>query len=151
MTDPKTCLLLPLIRAAAETQSDMAWAELVGARAAVGDTDPDLGAAMAARDAAVLRAMLDEFAAGKRPLPEQDKSVFKRAMKAFRKRLKLTRLDAESSLGGGPMSSGRGSGIVGVQPPVQYPQAIWDELVRMGRLVDNEDGTFELPVDQQVE
>jgi hypothetical protein len=38
-----------------------------------------------------------------------------------------------------------------VQPPVQYPQAIWDELVRMGRLVDNEDGTFELPVDQRVE
>ena len=39
-------------------------------------------------------------------------TVLKQAMKAFKKRLKLTRLDAESTLGGGPFSGGRSSGIV---------------------------------------
>jgi len=38
------------------------------------------------------------------PDPEQ----LRKAMKAFKKRLKLTRLDDESSLGHGPMSGGQG-------------------------------------------
>jgi len=45
----------------------------------------------------------------------------KRAFKAFKKRLKLTRLDHESSLGVGPLSGGRPSGIVAITPPNQYP------------------------------
>jgi hypothetical protein len=55
-------------------------------------------------------------------------------MKAFKKRLKLARLDAESGLGRGAMSSGRRSGIVSIVPPDQYHKAVWDELVRRGRL-----------------
>ena len=74
------------------------------------------------------------------PTPEQ----LKQALKAFRKRLKLTRLDAESNLGGGPMSSGRDSGIVAVTPPQQFPQAVWDELVRRGKLKPAGRGTYEL-------
>ena len=74
------------------------------------------------------------------PTPEQ----LKQALKAFRKRLKLTRLDAESNLGGGPLSSGRDSGIVAVAPPQQFPQAVWDELVRQGRLKPAGRGTYEL-------
>ncbi len=58
----------------------------------------------------------------------------KRALKAFRKRLKITRLDAESSLGGGPLSGGRKSGIVAIRPPTQYPQEVWDKLVETGKL-----------------
>lgn len=64
------------------------------------------------------------------PTPEE----LRKAMKAFKKRLKLARLDDESSLGHGPMSSGRSSGIVAVMPPNQYRKAIWDELVAQGRL-----------------
>jgi aryl-alcohol dehydrogenase-like predicted oxidoreductase len=64
------------------------------------------------------------------PTPEQ----LKAALKAFRKRLKLTRLDDQSRIGAGPMSSGRESGIVGIVPPEQFPQAVWDELVRQGKL-----------------
>jgi hypothetical protein len=60
--------------------------------------------------------------------------VLKAAMKAFRKRLKLTQLDDQSRIGVGPMSSGRQSAIVGIMPPDQYPQAVWDELVRQGKL-----------------
>ncbi|MCB9919785.1 MAG: hypothetical protein H6832_15390 [Planctomycetes bacterium] len=66
-------------------------------------------------------------------------------MKAFRKRLKLMRLDDESSIGGGPMSGGRSSGILGVSAPDTYPDEVWDELAHQGRLVDGGDGLYELP------
>lgn len=58
----------------------------------------------------------------------------KKAYQAFKKRLKLARLDDESRLGHGPMSSVSRSGIMAIQPPSQYPQAVWDELVRQGKL-----------------
>ena len=67
------------------------------------------------------------------------------AMKAFKKRLKLTCLDDESRIGVGPMSSGRQAGIVGITPPDQFPQAVWDELVRQGRLRRSGSGLYELP------
>ena len=72
--------------------------------------------------------------------PEQLKS----AMKAFRKRLKLTRLDDESRLGHGPMSSGGRSGIVAIVPPNQFPQAVWDELFRLGKIRRAGGGLYEL-------
>jgi hypothetical protein len=56
------------------------------------------------------------------------------ALKAFRKRLKLTQLDDQSRIGVGPMSSGRPSGIVAIMPPDQFPQAVWDELARQGKI-----------------
>lgn len=58
----------------------------------------------------------------------------KMAMKAFKKRLKLNKLDEESKLGRNPLTSGKGSGIVAISPPNQYPTAVWDELVKQGRL-----------------
>jgi hypothetical protein len=68
----------------------------------------------------------------------------KKAYKAFKKRLKLTRLDEESKLGGGAMSSGRKSEIVAIMPPGQFPPAVWDELVRQGKLKKAGHGTYEL-------
>jgi len=68
----------------------------------------------------------------------------KKALKAFRKRLKLTRLDEESRLGYGPMTSGRDSGIVAITPPNQFPQAVWDELVKRGQLKYVGHGMYEL-------
>jgi hypothetical protein len=67
------------------------------------------------------------------PVPPSQQEL-KMALKAFKKRLKLTRLDEESRVGVGPMSSGRSSGIVAITPPDQFPQAVWDELVRQGKL-----------------
>ena len=58
----------------------------------------------------------------------------KKAYKAFKKRLKLARLDDESRLGHRAMSTGGKSSIQAIQPPNQYPKAVWDELVRQGRL-----------------
>jgi hypothetical protein len=69
----------------------------------------------------------------------------KAALKAFKKRLKLTCLDDQSRIGVGPMSSGRSSGIVAITPPDQYPTEIWEELVRQGRLRRAGSGMYELP------
>jgi len=74
------------------------------------------------------------------PTPEE----LKKALKAFKKRLKLARLDDESGLGHGALSSGAKSGIVAVMPPRQYPKAVWDELVRLGRLKHSGQGLYEL-------
>jgi len=71
----------------------------------------------------------------------------KQALKAFKKRLKLTRLDEESSLGGGPFSKGGGSGIFAIQPPNQYPRAVWEKLVEQGKLRDAGSGMYELVED----
>ena len=68
--------------------------------------------------------------AGTAVTPEQ----LRDALKAFKKRLKLTRLDDESRLGRGAMTKGGRSGVQAIQPPLQYPKAVWDELVRQGRL-----------------
>ena len=67
--------------------------------------------------------------------PGEDLSpeMLKRAMKAFKKRLKLTAMDEDSRLGRGAFSSGA-KGVCAIQPPNQYPQAVWDELCRQGRL-----------------
>jgi hypothetical protein len=82
----------------------------------------------------------EEHAMAEGPTPEELKGAFK----AFKKRLKLTRLEAESKLGGGPLSGGRDSGIVAIMPPNQYPQSVWDELVRQGKLKRAGGGTYEV-------
>ena len=76
------------------------------------------------------------------------KEQLKGAMKAFKKRLKFTQLDAESQLSKNPLSTGRGHGIVGIVPPVDYPQPVWDELVRLNRLKKIGQGLYELVADQ---
>lgn len=70
--------------------------------------------------------------------------TLKLALKAFKKRLKLTRLDADSRLGVGPLSGGSTWGIVAIVPPNQYPQAIWDELVKQGKLKRDTQGMYSL-------
>jgi len=62
------------------------------------------------------------------------KELIKSAYLAFKKRWKLTRLDQESRIGRGPMSSGQKSTIIGIQPPNQYPAAVWELLVEQGKL-----------------
>ncbi len=71
------------------------------------------------------------------------KEECKRALKAFKKRLKLMRLDDESRIGGGSMSSGVQSGIVAIRPPNNYPEEVWEELVRKGRLKKAGPGLYE--------
>lgn len=60
--------------------------------------------------------------------------ILKSAYNAFKKRWKLTRLDQESRIGRGPMSSGQKSTIVGIVPPDQFPRAVWEALANQGKL-----------------
>ena len=73
-----------------------------------------------------------------------DPATVKRAMKAFRKRLKLTHLNEESKLGRSPLTGGRHSDVVAIMPPHQYPPEVWQELVKQGRLKDAGRGFYEL-------
>ena len=68
----------------------------------------------------------------------------KKALKAFKKRLKLTRLDDESRLGHGPMSGGAHDKIVSIQPPAGFGREIWEELVEKGFLKRDGQGFYEL-------
>jgi hypothetical protein len=73
-----------------------------------------------------------------------DKEELKRAFKAFKKRLKLTQLDAESNLNFQPTSSGKRSTIVAIEPPTGWPRSVWEELVTQGRLKNAKHGMYEL-------
>ncbi len=77
---------------------------------------------------------------GSSPSPENLKS----AMKAFRKRLKLTRLDDESRLARSPMSSGKASQIRAILPPREFGTEVWEELVNQGKLKRAGGGFYEL-------
>ncbi|MEM8883127.1 MAG: hypothetical protein AAGD14_03570 [Planctomycetota bacterium] len=110
-----------------------------------GEDDVELFVAVDDRDLVALRTIVDAWEAGSRSLPVHDRNLLKRALKAYRKRLKLARLDAESTVGGGPMSAGRESAIVGVRAPDQFPDEVWDRLVEQGRLIAGRDGLYELP------
>ncbi len=62
----------------------------------------------------------------------------KRAFKAFKKRIKLTRLDDESGLSPGS----KRSAIQGITPPTGHPPGIWEELVIAGKLRREGSGTY---------
>ncbi|HEX3997731.1 MAG TPA: hypothetical protein VHX65_04175 [Pirellulales bacterium] len=74
------------------------------------------------------------------PSPE----ILKAALKAFKKRMKFTQLDDESRVGHGPMSGGQKSSITAITPPNQYPRAVWDELVKQGKLKSASHGMYSL-------
>ncbi len=58
----------------------------------------------------------------------------KRALQAFRKRLKLTMLDEESTLGRSQLTKGHSDGLDAMVPPAGWPDSVWQELVRQGKL-----------------
>ena len=65
----------------------------------------------------------------------------KRALKAFKKRFKLMKLDEESGLSRG---GGKKSGMTGITPPSGHPPGIWDELVANGKLKRDMGNTYAL-------
>ena len=75
------------------------------------------------------------------PSPEE----LKRAYNAFKKRWKLTRLDYESRIGKSPLSSGGRNSIVGIAGPREFPKAVWEDLVKQGRLKHAGSGLYSMP------
>lgn len=149
MFDPAVSLVSRFLESCVvELQSDPAnaavWEKAASVLGTARTSDPDLAAAVDARDANLLRGIVELWFAGKRPLPAQDQEVLRRALKAFHKTLKTTLLDAESGLGGRGMSSGKVSGIVGIQPPSRFTPEVWNQLVRQGVLRGGRQGVYEL-------
>jgi hypothetical protein len=73
-----------------------------------------------------------------------DPAVLKSAYNAFKKRWKLTRLDYESRIGKSPLSGSK-SAIVGITAPKEFPKAVWEELVKQGRLKRAGSGLYSMP------
>jgi len=154
MFDPQMCLISAVFARTAAALASAApapdkvehgWSEARQALEPTRAAEPELARIVDARDGDALRALVADWHAGKQHLPLQDREVLSRAVKAFRKSLKVTKLAAESSIAGGPMSSGRRSSIVGMRPPSRYPAEVWEELVRQKRLKASGNGMFELP------
>jgi hypothetical protein len=78
------------------------------------------------------------------PATPSQHDLLKGALKAFKKRIKVMRLDNESGKIGGPLSGGKSSSIVAITPPSQFPKEIWDELVKQGKLTYEGHGMYQL-------
>jgi hypothetical protein len=77
------------------------------------------------------------------PIPEEQ---LKQAFNAFKKRLKLTKLNDESKLGGHrPTSSGKKSDVMGIVPPNQFPREVWEALAKQGKIKNMGGGFYSLP------
>ncbi len=78
--------------------------------------------------------------------PSFTEDELKRALGAFKKRLKLTKLDHESKLGASrPMTSGKKTEGMGIVPPNDFPRAMWRELASQGKIKDMGGGFYTLP------
>jgi hypothetical protein len=75
-------------------------------------------------------------------MPSTDDEL-KKALKAFKKRLKVMRLDDESRLGHSPLS-GNNARIVSIQPPSGFGREVWEELADKGYLKRDSGGFYEL-------
>lgn len=67
----------------------------------------------------------------------------KKALKAFRKRLKLTQLDEDSRLGHSPLTGAK-STITAIQPPSGFGREIWEEMAEKGYLKRDGGGFYAL-------
>ena len=102
------------------------------------------------RDVARLTELIDQLrapAAASAP-PHADApsaETCRRAMRAFRKRLALTRLDEESKISSHSLlTKGADSRIAAIVPPIDWPESVWQELVRQGKLRYMGHGFYEL-------
>jgi len=66
------------------------------------------------------------------------------ALRAFRKRLKMTRLSDESKLGSRQLTSGRKSEVDAILPPHEFPDEVWKALASAGKLVHTGQGFYAL-------
>ena len=92
------------------------------------------------RDVARLTELIDQLrdpAAASAP-PHTDApsaETCRRAMRAFRKRLALTRLDEESKISShSALTKGADSRMAAIVPPIDWPESVWQELVRQDKL-----------------
>ncbi len=76
--------------------------------------------------------------------PELERQM-ESALRAFRKRLKLTRLSDESRLGSRQLTGGKHSQIDAIVPPNEFPPKVWIALAESGKLLHAGQGLYALP------
>ena len=106
--------------------------------------------AVGMRDVSRLAELIDQLrapAAQPPPSDAPDAETCKRAMRAFRKRLAAIRLDDESKISSrSPLSKGSDRAVTNaIVPPNEWPEAVWKELARQGKLIHIGQGFYELP------
>ncbi len=89
-------------------------------------------------------AAVDGTATNAAPAQEFELSVLQDALRMFRKRVKLSQLDADSKLGVGPMSGTGQHRIQAMLPPRDYPWGVWEALVKAGKLRRDADGFYSI-------
>ena len=75
-------------------------------------------------------------------MPATDAEM-KKALTAFKKRLKLTRLDDDSKLGRSPLTGNPKDKVVSIQPPAGFGKEVWEQLADAGRLKRDGIGFYE--------
>ena len=99
------------------------------------------------RDVARLAELVDQLRSPASLPPQVDApsaDACRQALRAFRKRQSVTRLDDESKLGRSPLSKGPDSRLAAITPPNEWPESVWQELVRQGSLRYIGHGLYEL-------
>lgn len=95
-------------------------------------------AACAARDLVALDALIARLETPQqapRPSgPAIPQEELDKALRAFRKRIRVMRLADESKLGGRYTSGGRTSNIDAIIPPSEFPAEVWKALEAQGKL-----------------
>jgi hypothetical protein len=151
-SDPENWLLVTRLRevaarlgaATTPDEADPAWADADRAVADAGaGEDPVAALPVLVRDLDALRALLEAWDGRQAALPERDQAVLRRAMNAYKKRLKILRVDDEASSSRNPLSRGARSAISGIRPPEAYGEDVWALLVAHGRLRDAGHGLLE--------
>ena len=101
------------------------------------------------RDVAGLRAFLDQLTvpAPAEPATAIDPEILRQALRAFKRRVQFTQLDEESQINRhNPLSKGEDrKPSRAITAPVEFPDEVWQELVRQGKLIYLSHGFYELP------
>ena len=103
------------------------------------------------RDLARLTELIGQLRAPAAPAPPPadvpDAETCKRALRAFRKRLAAIRLDDQSRISSrSPLSKGKDRAVTNaIVPPTEWPESVWQELARQGKLIHTGEGFYELP------
>jgi hypothetical protein len=106
------------------------------------------------KDKVELQAVVDQLQAGTEvaiqeetslELPTLDHETIIEALRCFRKRVKFMKLDRESKLGVGPLTSGKDANVDSMMAPHDYPMEVWLALANDGHLVDDGGGFFHVP------
>jgi hypothetical protein len=79
--------------------------------------------------------------------PVEVTSEMREALKAFRKRFKLARLDDESRMSTRQLTGGAKSEIDAIEPPKEFPDEIWKNLAKVGVLKHTGQGFYLLVKD----